>query len=88
MHFDFERLFIICATIVVVSIVASITYYNKQQIAAMSKNVEFAISKGIDPLAVRCVSATSNDNICKTFVSAKTGFQISSLQRILLRILP
>ena len=68
---DFERLFIICATIVVVSIVASITYYNKQQIAAMSKNVEFAISKGINPLAVRCVSATSSDNICIAYASGK-----------------
>ena len=68
---DFDKLFIICAASVIVSVVASITYYNTQQIAAMSKNIEFAITKGIDPIAVRCVSASSSDNICIAYASGK-----------------
>lgn len=30
----------------------------------MAKNIETAISKGVDPLAVRCSYASSTDQIC------------------------
>jgi hypothetical protein len=35
----------------------------------MSKNINEAITKGIDPLTVRCSYASETDNICVAFAS-------------------
>jgi hypothetical protein len=66
-----SKLFIMCVTAVVISVVASVTYYNSQQSASLSKNVEFAITKGIDPVAVRCAYSNSSDNVCIAYALGK-----------------
>ena len=45
------------------------TSYKMKDRELMSKNIEEAISKGIDPLTVRCSYSASDDNVCIAFAS-------------------
>lgn len=60
----------ICATLVVVSIVIATCMYYLTDRKLMAANIENAISKGIDPLSVRCSYAKSDDIICVAYASA------------------
>jgi hypothetical protein len=62
---------IISATIVAVSMILAILIYNLQQDNLKSKNMEHAISKGIDPLSVRCSYAQPQDLLCVAYASSK-----------------
>jgi uncharacterized membrane protein len=64
-----EKIFIISVLIGVVTLIGSVTFYNYQEMAAMKSNIESAIVKGIDPLAVRCAYAKNNDIICVAYSS-------------------
>lgn len=64
-------LFLICATIVLVTAIGSVAYYNIQERQLMSRNIENGIVKGIDPVAVRCAYSTSTDNVCITYAATK-----------------
>lgn len=68
---DFERLLVVCITILSISGVGSITFYNYQQDAMMSRNIENGIVKGIDPVAVRCAYARPSDTLCIAYASSK-----------------
>jgi hypothetical protein len=56
--------------IVLVSVTAIVctTYYNLQRDLAMKSNIESAIVKGIDPVAVRCAYGSS-DTLCIVYAS-------------------
>lgn len=58
----------IAATISIITIVTGITYYNIQRDAAMKSNIESAIVKGIDPVAVKCAYGTS-DPVCVVYAA-------------------
>lgn len=45
--------------------ILSFTYYKTKQL--MHVNIETAIAKGIDPVAVRCAYADSADNLCLVY---------------------
>ena len=60
--------FIIAATISIITIVCGITYYNVQRDASMKSNIESAIVKGIDPIAVKCAYGHS-DNVCVVYAA-------------------
>ena len=51
-------------TLVLLSIVAAICLYGLNDRKLMAANIENAIAKGIDPLAVRCSYAKSDDIVC------------------------
>ena len=51
-------------TLVLLSIVTAICIYGLNDRKLMAANIENAISKGIDPLTVRCSYAKSDDIIC------------------------
>jgi uncharacterized membrane-anchored protein len=55
--------FIIGLVLVVITGITCTTYYNLNKTAAMKSNIESAIVKGIDPLAVRC-AYEHGDNVC------------------------
>jgi hypothetical protein len=44
-----------------------LVYYAISDRKLMATNIEAAISKGIDPLAVRCSYAKGEDNICVAY---------------------
>jgi len=51
-------------TVVLLSIVAAISWYGVNDRKLMAANIENAIAKGIDPLTVRCSYAKSDDIVC------------------------
>lgn len=65
--------FYISLLIAVVTIVLSVTYYTYIELKSVERNVESAIVKGIDPVAVRCAYAQERDVVCVAYaaVSAK-----------------
>jgi uncharacterized membrane protein len=73
----------ICVTIILLSIISGFTFYKINDRRLMSGNIDNAISKGIDPISVRCSFAESDDSICvamaasqqynRVVVSAATG---------------
>ena len=63
--------FIIAISIVALSLIAAGTVYNINDRTLMSKNIEQAITKGIDPLSVKCSYQTSIDPICISYSMKK-----------------
>lgn len=63
--------FVICVTVVVMSTVFSIGYYNVNDRALMSKNISEAVAKGMDPLSVRCSYTHSSDTVCVAYAASK-----------------
>lgn len=55
--------FIIGAVLVCITGIGCATYYNHHKTEAMKSNIESAIVKGIDPVAVRCAYEHS-DSVC------------------------
>jgi len=52
-------------------VVASVTVYNLEENKLKSQNIEQSITKGIDPLSVRCSYANSNDLLCIAYAASK-----------------
>ena len=63
----------ICVTIIVCFVIFSFTHYKIKDRELMSQNIEKAITKDVDPLAVRCSYAPNDDIICITHSFAPTG---------------
>ena len=66
------KLFVICGTIVVMSAIGSIGFYNLQKDRLMSANIENGIVKGIDPIAIKC-AYDSNGTMCMVYAATKHG---------------
>ena len=62
---------IVCGTIIVISMILGITVFNLEENKLKSKNMEQAISKGLDPLSVRCSYADSRDLLCVAYASSR-----------------
>lgn len=63
--------FIVSLAIVVVTGIVSIAYYNINDRVLMSKNIDAAIAKGMDPTSVRCSFANSLDTICVAYAASQ-----------------
>jgi len=58
---------VIAGTIVIVSAIVGAVVYNVNDRILMSRNIDNAISKGVDPLSVRCSFADGRDMICVAY---------------------
>ena len=58
---------VIAGTIVIVSAIIGASVYNINDRMLMSKNIDNAIAKGVDPLSVRCSYADGKDMICVAY---------------------
>jgi hypothetical protein len=63
-------LIVVAITIVLLSIVAAVGFYALNDRKLMAANIEDAITKGIDPLSVRCTYARDYDTICIAHAAA------------------
>lgn len=70
-----DNVFTISFLLAFISIVGSITFYNYSELKSIERNIESAIVKGIDPVAVRCAYTRATDVICVAF--AATSSQLS-----------
>lgn len=66
-----ENIFIISATLSLITIVGAITYHNTNELKSIERNVESAIVKGIDPIAVRCTYESNSTNVCVAYASTQ-----------------
>lgn len=65
---------VVAVVIVLVTMTVGVTYTILQRDQAMKSNIESAIVKGIDPVAVRCAySSSSTDAICVAYAATKAG---------------
>lgn len=55
---------IISFTIIITSGIISLAIYSFNDRSLMANNIETAMSKGVDPLSVRCSYAAHDDSIC------------------------
>lgn len=62
-----ENLFITCVMVALLSLMGAMTYNSYSETQSIQKNIDSAIAKGIDPLAVKCAYAKYADNICVTY---------------------
>ena len=53
--------------LVIMTALVCLTYYYDNQNKAIKSNIESAIVKGIDPVAVRCSYSSERDNICLAY---------------------
>jgi hypothetical protein len=65
-----DRVFTISVLIAIVTLIGSITYYKHSEMMAIKSNVESAIVKGIDPVAVRCAYASERDVVCVAYAAS------------------
>lgn len=61
---------IVCIALVAITSIGGIGYYNVQDRALMAQNIETAISKGVDPLSVRCSYAQGTDTVCVAYAAS------------------
>jgi hypothetical protein len=55
--------FVVGGVLVLITGICCATYYNHHKTEAMKSNIDSAIVKGIDPIAVRC-AYERGDNVC------------------------
>lgn len=69
--------FIIGAVLVLITLIVCLTYTNYNQTLAMKSNIDSALVKGIDPIAVRCAYGDRSDTICVAYaVSHNKDIQV------------
>ena len=68
-----DRVFVISVLVGVVTLIGSVTFYEYNQLNAMKSNIESAIVKGIDPVAVRCAYANERDIVCVAYAATTSS---------------
>lgn len=66
-----DRVFIISVLVGIVTLIGSVTFYKYNELQAMKSNIESAIVKGIDPVAVKCAYEDRSSNICIAYATSK-----------------
>jgi hypothetical protein len=61
-------------TVIAVSFIVAFCIYGLNERRLMASNIENAISRGIDPLSVRCSYARGDDIICVTHAASGTRY--------------
>ena len=64
-----DRVFVISVLIGIMTLIGSITFYKYNELQAIRSNIESAIVKGIDPIAVRCAYASERDVVCVAYAA-------------------
>jgi len=66
-----DNVFTGCVTLAIVTLIGSITFYSYSELKSVERNVESAIVKGIDPVAVRCAYASQSDVVCVAYAASR-----------------
>ena len=65
-----DNVFVSCVTLALVTLICSVTFYQYSELKSVERNVESAIVKGIDPVAVRCAYANASDVVCVAYAAS------------------
>ena len=66
-----DSVFVGCVTLALLTLISSVTFYKYSELKSVERNVESAIVKGIDPVAVRCAYAGERDVVCVSYGAAQ-----------------
>jgi len=66
-----ENLLIVSITLSLLSLIGSVTYHNSNSLKSMERNIESAIVKGIDPIAVKCAYENTSSNLCIAYTTSQ-----------------
>jgi hypothetical protein len=61
---------LVAVTVVAVSVIIANVYHEGRELEAMKSNIESAIVKGIDPIAVKCAYGKA-DPVCIVYAAGK-----------------
>ena len=64
-----NNVFTVSLLIAILGLLFSIVFYKYTEIRSLERNVESAIVKGIDPIAVRCAYSRESDVICVAYAT-------------------
>ena len=67
-----DNVFTVSVLIGVIACIGSVTFYSYSELKSVERNVESAIVKGIDPVAVRCAYAGERDVVCVAYASSNS----------------
>ena len=62
---------IVAVALMMIALIFGATYYNVNDRNLMSKNIDAAIAKGLDPISVRCSYVTTTDTICVAYAASQ-----------------
>jgi len=62
-----DKTFLISTLIGFITMIGAMTFYKYNELQAIKSNIESAIVKGIDPVAVRCAYANEKDVVCVAY---------------------
>lgn len=65
-----DNVFTVSVLLALVTLICSVTFYKYSELNSVERNVQSAISKGIDPIAVRCAYADARDVVCVAYAAA------------------
>ena len=63
--------FVVAVTIIACTVIISVVFYNLNDRNNMSKNIEAAISKGVDPISVKCAYEINPNALCVTYAATR-----------------
>ena len=66
-----DRVFVISVLVGIVTLIGSVTFYKYSELQAMKSNIESAIVKGIDPIAVKCAYEDRSSNLCIAYATSR-----------------
>ena len=66
-----ENLLIVSITLSLLSLIGSVTYHNSNSLKSMERNIESAIVKGIDAIAVKCAYENTSSNLCIAYTTSQ-----------------
>ena len=73
-----DSTFIVCLTLIFLASIAGMSYVYVTDRTLMASNIEASITKGIDPLSVRCSYTKSVDLICVAFAASAQSHNVAS----------
>jgi ABC-type molybdate transport system substrate-binding protein len=76
-----DKMFLICITTIIVVGILSVTTFNVNQNILMSDNIDKAVSKGIDPLSVRCAYTHQQDTICVAHAASSKNIVVETSKK-------
>ena len=65
-----DNVLTVSIALVILTMIGAATFYQYSELKSLERNVESAIVKGIDPVAVRCAYAKQTDTICIAYGTA------------------
>jgi hypothetical protein len=65
-----DNVFTVSVLLAFISLIGSVTFYQYSELKSVERNVESAIVKGIDPIAVRCAYASERDVVCVAYAAS------------------